>query len=356
MDLTRLTNKVLEMLPIREMVHFILETPPRCAILVSLELDKMVKVVQRLSKQQMDLRFRRVVFCLTEDVDRLPGGVQHTTFPGTTDDKLQMLLYRFPAAFTVDPEVLRPIATVLVDYTVFEPRIWQHVRTSGTLEEFLATLTFQVHRRNTLVDLESTLDTFPAFESTWRRSFADDLQRHLTPVPEMTCRALHRVLPVGVSPRDAIKCIQTAIPRDLTDPYALTVGSDAMDDRCGSICITQPTHHTVIHLQCTIDPGILSEVCKELRQGHRNIVQELNTMRAGFSSIQSEIEVLKALIVGDKPPPTPATLRHCSKRTCAKTVVDRFGNGQLKRQCTTCLTSTRKAKSDARIWESPQTS
>jgi hypothetical protein len=346
LDLTRTAPKVLESLPIRDIVDFILKTPPRCMIIVSLESDRMVKVMKRLSKKQMDLRFRRVVFCLTASLDRLPDGAQSTLFPGTTDDRLQMLMYKLASSFTADIELLRPIATVMVDYAVFEHRIWRNVNTTGTLAEFLSTLTFQVHRRSTIMDVESTLDTFPSFESAWRRSFAGDLQQQLTPTPDTTCRALHRVLPAGVSPRDAIKCIQTAIPHDLTDPYALTVASEAADDRCGSIYITQPTHHTVVNLQCTIDPGILSEVCRELRTGHRQIVQELNTMRDG-------IEVLKALIVGDKRPRDVLSSRQCSKRTCNKIVEDRFGNGELKRQCRTCISICKRTKKSRTQTTSP---
>lgn len=344
MDLTSITARVLDSLSIRDMVQFIIDTPPRCAILVSMESDQMMKVAKRLAQQQLDLRFRRVVFCLTSSADRLPDGVERMTFPGSTDDKLQMLLHRVPAVFTADPELLRPIAEVMTDYAVFEPRIWRHVTIGGSIKNFLSTFMYQVLRCTT-IDLESTLDTFPSFESGWRRSFAMDLQKQLKPAPDATCRGLHRVLPAGVSHQDAIKCIQTAIPNDLTDSYALTVASSAVDDQCGSICITQPTHHVVVHLQCSIDPGILSEVCRELRVGHRQLTQELvrnkHEMIDGFSSLRSEIEKLKELIVRDKQSSSTSNTV-CSKRTCCNIVDETFGNGKVKRQCRKCIASTKR--------------
>ena len=182
LDLTTMTPRELQLWPIRDIVQVILETPPRCTIIVALDQtapSRIQKVITWISKQQLDLRFRRVVFCVAASVDQLPDGIQRQCFPGSTDDKLQMLLYRVPAAF-VDAERLRPIAAAMTDYAVFEPRIWRQVTTSTTIDDFLASLTFQVHRR-TSIDLEKTLDSFPSFEAPWRRSFASDLQKGLRP-------------------------------------------------------------------------------------------------------------------------------------------------------------------------------
>jgi hypothetical protein len=343
MDLTGITARVLEALTIRDIVQFIMDTPPRCAILLSMESTRMMKVVKRMAKQQVDLRFRRVVFCLASSTERLPDGVESMIFPGSTDDKIQMLLCKVPVLFTADSDRLRPIAKVMTDYSVFEPRIWCHVETSGNIQNFLSTFMFQVNRCTT-IDVEHTLDIFPSFESGWRRSFAMDLQKQLIPAPDATCRALHSVLPAGVSPQDAIKCIQTAIPNDLTDPYALPVASSAVDDRCGSICITQPTHHVVVHVKCVIDPAILSEVCRELRIGHRQLTQELvknkHEMIDGFSSLRFEIEKLKEWI--EKKQYSSTSNRTCSKRTCCNVVDDTFGSGKTKRQCRKCIASTKR--------------
>ena len=146
-----------------------------------------------------------------------------------------------------------------------------------------------------------------------------------------------------VSQYDAIKCIQTALPTDLSDPYALTVASDAVDDQCGSIVVTQRTHHVVVNVQCTIDPGILSEVCRELRTGHRQITQELSKMQHRFDLLQSDMAQLKELVVAGvaKPSHTPEERRqsdNCRKRGCSNIVVGRFANGKKKKQCSSCIT------------------
>jgi hypothetical protein len=361
LDMTQMSAKALEVVPIRDLVKFILETPPRCAILVSLDNKndnetclQMQKVVTRLSKQQLDIRFRRVVFCVTTSADRLPTGVQSAVFPGTTDDKVQMLLYRMPPAFVSDEHIvarLRPIAEAMVDYSVFQPRIWCHVVTGGTVEDFLSTLTFQVHRRSD-VDLDTTLDTFPSFEAGWRRSFSADLQNKLKPMPDTTCRGIHRVLPAGVSQQDAIKSIQTALPLDLTDAYALTVASTATDDQCGSIYITQRTHHVMVNIQCTVDPGIMSQVCSELRTGHRLIAQELSQTNARLTSLETgfktEIEILKELIVGEKRP-QELDSRQCTKKSCINLVDDRFANGRWKKQCPDCIVIANQARKKQRL-------
>jgi len=65
--------------------------------------------------------------------------------------------------------------------------------------------------------------------------------------------------------------MQIAIPKNIQNPYAITVQSSAVDDQCGTIAITQPMSHTLINIDCLIDPGILVDVCRELRTGHRAV-------------------------------------------------------------------------------------
>lgn len=358
LDLTTITPKALQALTIRELGQYILDTSPRCAIIVSL-LDnrtetRLGKVLKWLAKQQLDLGFRRVLFCLTTDLEHFPldTTTQNEHFPGCTDDKLQMMLLRIPPAFTTDIVRLQPIAEAMDDYAVFEPRIWSNVDTNSTLDAFFSTLTFQVHRRSrtTSMNMDTTLDPFPTFEAGWRRTFSDDLQTKLIPVPETTCRGIHRVLPAGVSPTDALKSIQTALPTSLTtDPYALTVASEAVDDRCGAINVTQRTQHVVVQIQCCVDPAIVSQVCKELRTGHRLIAQELSTTNAKLTSLQtkmeSEIDILKDLIVGqNKRPSAEIERRQCSKTSCINLVVDQFANGRWKNQCTGCIGASNKSR------------
>ena len=368
LDLTTMTPRELRQLPIREIVQRILHTPPRCAIIVALEEEEesgpchMRKVLARISKQQLDLRYRRVVFCLAESMDRLPPGIQSETFPGSTDDKLQMLLYRVPPAFA-DAARLRPIAATMPDYAVFEPRIWRHVMTCGAAGDFFATLTFQVHRRKCMELDQSSLDDFPSFETPWRRAFASELQKTLRPTPDATCPGLHRVLPVGVSHEEALQCIQTALPVDLTDPYALTVATDAVDDQCGSIVVTQPTHHCVVTVQCNIDPGILSSVCRELRTNHREITQEMSRNKSEmqalaraqahrFDLMQGEMAILKELMVAGggntRPQPQTEAASYCRKKGCKNRVVERFSNGKRKKQCSTCITMGNQARVGAK--------
>jgi len=341
LDLTSIAPKVLEALSIRDLVQYILDTPPRCAILVSLDAstERMKKVVTRLSKDQLDLRFRRVVFCLADTTDRLPDGVQREFFPGSVDDKLQMLMYRCPAVFTEDMTRLRPIAEAMTDYSVFQPRIWKQVATNTTIEDFLSTLVFQVNRRSSVVDVQSTLETDPSFEGSWRRSFSLVRAKSLEPTPDATCCGIHRVIPAGVSPGDALKCIQSALPRDLTSPYAITVGTAAVDDHCGSMVVSQPTQQIVVNIQCVVDPGILSEVCRELRTGHRLLAQELSQTNVRLTCLQRKMDVLKDLIVQggtSRERSCESEPAKCSKRTCTNPV-SHFSNGRRKKQCSSCI-------------------
>jgi hypothetical protein len=373
LDMTRIPARTLLTLPVRALVQVILETPPLCAIIVALDNTgtapslKLQKVINRLAKRQLDLRFRRVVFCLMDSVECHADIVHNIAFPGSTEDKLQMLLYRTPVAFRQGREHtdrFRSIAEAMVDYSVFQPKIWQQVDTRSTLEDFLSTLTFQVHRHST-VELENTLDVFPSFEAGWRRAFSADLDKQLKPAPDRTCRGIHRVLPAGVSRDEGIKCIQTAIPRDLNEAYTLTVASTAVDDQCGSIYVTQRTQHTIIHLHCTVDPGILSQVCSELRKDNRLIVQELaknavalkvveqnsGEITAQLASLKrdwkTEVEALKELIVHGKRSYEPDQ-QQCAKKFCTNVVVDRFSSGRLKKQCSECISLANQARKKAK--------
>jgi len=360
LDLTTIRPRALQGLPIRDLVKYILTTPPRCAILVALDADsthRMHKVLAWFAKQQLDIRYRRVVFCLSTTAEVLPEGIQSTGFPGSTNDKVQMLLFRVPTAVADLPR-LRRIAQTMTDYAVLEPRLWRLVDKTSTLDVLLSTLAFQVHCRSH-VDVEPTLDSFPSFEAGWRRRFSADLQCRLRPPPKATCQGLHRVVPAGVSPEEALRCIQTALPPDLTDSYALTVASHAVDDQGGSIVISQKTQHLVVTIQCTVDPGILSAVCSELRTGHRLMTQELSKNKVEMTdsltalnglvtSLQGEIQSLKDLLVrvrdrGEKKdreraePPTGPCDSECSKKTCTNPVRALFVNGKRKKQCSTCI-------------------
>jgi hypothetical protein len=124
LDLTKMTPRALESLTIQQIVEYILESPPRCAILVYLSSGngRMYKVMKRLAMKEVKSTHRRVVFCLTGDDANLPTGIPREYFPGTTEDKISMLLYIVPSEF-VDPVRLHTIAEKLVDYTVFEPKI-----------------------------------------------------------------------------------------------------------------------------------------------------------------------------------------------------------------------------------------
>jgi hypothetical protein len=73
--------------------------------------------------------------------------------------------------------------------------------------------------------------------------------------------------------------MQVAIPKDLENPYAITVQTPAVDDQCGSITISQPMRYVIVNVNCMINPGILSDLCRELRVGHKAVVNELSRMR-----------------------------------------------------------------------------
>lgn len=350
--------------PIRDIVKTILETsPPRCAIVIDTrENELMQKVRTRIAGQECDLRYRRVVFCLTTHTT--PGTCLHV--PGSTDDKLAMLLYHIPTRIqdqTDSPKCFRPLAEAMVDYSLFEPRIWRCVYLDGTLEEFMSTALYQVVRR-VRTDTDIDID-YPSFETPWRRALSTRLQDTLHPPPDATCPGIHRVIPIGVSPQDAIQALQCAVPKNLQNPYAITVNSVAIDNQGGSIVITQPMHYTVVHITCLVNPDILVDVCRELRVGHKAVVCEIHTLRLDqrefqresreklseyqqeardkLVELQQDIARLSTVLSQDRskrkfePEQTDPGHACCSKKGCRRLATERFRSGKLKRQCSACL-------------------
>jgi hypothetical protein len=365
--------------PIRDIVQCIMETsPPRCAIILDTRENIVLqKVRTRIINMHCDLRFRRVVFCLT---NQETGSANCIQVPGSTDDKLRMLLYHVPDCIRGQAPSLdsfRPLAEAMIDYDLFEKEIWKYVHVNGTLKEFLSTALYQVVRR---VRSDPGVDdgTYPTFEVNWRREIAPQLRRTLSIIPDALCPSIHRVIPIGVSSSDALQAMEVAIPKNIRDPYAITVQSCAVDDQCGSIAITQPMQYTVININCLINPGILVDVCRELRTGHRAVVSEVHAVRKELSAlksvlqynsendaaqlavmtgkhtesshklsavqdqlsvIQHEMTTLVSRLTGnnDEKNSTVNTghggLGTCSKTGCDQVVTKRFRSGKIHRQC-----------------------
>lgn len=388
--------------PIRNIVNRIMEqSPPRCAILLDARHDEFsAKVRKRIANMHCDLRFHRVVFCLT---NQETGSVNCIHVPGSTDDKMNMLLYHLPdrirkQALSLDSlDCFRPLAEAMVDYVLFEPGVWKHVHVDGTLNEFLSTALYQIVRR---VCHDPGVDdgNYPSFEVNWRREIAPRLKHSLLTPPDALCPRIHRVIPIGVSSSDAMQAMQVAIPKDIQDPYAITVRTAAVDDQCGSIAITQPMQYTVVNVNCLINPGILVDVCRELRTGHKAVVSEVHAVRKELSLIKSvmidtreesyvqlssmnkkheetkaqlyamqskhdaqlsvlkqtheethaQLSVLRQLITrltGNNdaivcPVNTGDGLIKCSKKECDRVVTKRFRSGKAPRQCSRHLSCT----------------
>jgi hypothetical protein len=170
-----------------------------------------------------------------------------------------------------------------------------------------------------------------------------------------SCRTTKRILRGDKFVNDSM---EVAIPKDIQDPYVVTVQSSAIDDRCGSIVITQPLQNTVVHVNCMINPGILVDVCRELRTGHRAVISEVHAMNRKhdemnrkLGEIQDDMAALVArLSKNDKDTRvTHDTLDVCSKSKCHNLVTARFLSGKRQKQCAPCqshiLNMNRKRKS-----------
>ena len=353
LDMTSIKQRALDSLTIQQLVNYILNTPLRCVILVKIHSDepRMQKVVKRIASREIPCH-RRIIFCLACDdaaLYTIHPGIDRISFPGTVEDKIAMLLYLVPPEFA-DPVGLRVVAEKLRDYTVFQPDIKRLINTTSTLDVYSSSLHYHVVRKNGMAP-DDSLDDFPSFEGPWRRMLSEKLQRSLVPTPLMTSTCIHRVFPVGVCAMEALQCVQSAIPADLQTPYVMTVESQATEDRCGSIAIVQETRHTVVHINCRVDPGAMREVCRELRTGYRSVVQELTQTKSEIGAklekmnakFDSDMAVLKALITSEagerkRTRETEIIPNHpiCNKKTCMKVVTDRFANGALKKQCKSC--------------------
>ena len=342
--------------PVRDIVNYFLDaTPPRCAIVLDICDNELAsKVRARIRRKRCDLRFKRVVFCLS---DHETGSTNSIQVPGSIDDKIQMLLYHVPDHIQKEPgfslDCLCPLADAMKDYALFQPRVWQQVNIKDTLHEFLSTAMYQVVRR---VCTDPCVDNgfYPSFEQNWRRDIAPRLRRTLAVAPDALCPSIHRVIPIGVLPKDAMQAMTVAIPKDIQDPYSITVQSSAVDDHCGSIAITQPMRYTVVNVICMINPGILVDVCRELRTGHRALAGEVHSINQKLSKMENKQEdtstqlkemasMLKRLsndVNGKSTPVNNNESGKCAKTGCRRTVTKRFRSGKLHRQCSSCVSNS----------------
>jgi hypothetical protein len=205
-------------------------------------------------------------------------------------------------------------------------------------------------------------DAYPSFELKWRSLLASRLRAILPIPPTALCPGIHRVIPIGVSSSDAIQAMEVAIPKDIQDPYAITVQSFAVDDCCGSIAITQPMQNTVIHIHCVINPGIIVDVCRELRVGHKAVVSEVHSVRQEMTRLKDTTNtqlctVHEQLAIIQKEMTTLVTKltkkerRHiqfkdvveddptiCSRKGCSTLITKRFRSGKRQKQCKSCQT------------------
>jgi hypothetical protein len=259
---------------------------------------------------------------------------------------MTMLLYHVPDRIQKEAESLecfRPLAEAMVDYMLFEPRVWMDVSLCGTLGDFLSTAQYQIVRR--VCSDANVGENYPSFEREWRSSLATRLKGTLPTLPAALCPSIHRVIPIGVSSSDAMQAMKVAIPKDIQDPYAITVQSCAVDDQCGSIAITQPMQYTVVNVHCMINPGILIDVCRELRMGHKAVAQEVHLMGQQLSRMKQEMARMAARL--PKPDNNDEGLAEpeleCSKPGCIRTVTKRFRSGKRRKQCSECISYVAEA-------------
>jgi hypothetical protein len=257
----------------------------------------------------------------------------------------------------------------MVDYVLFEPRVWRQVCIDGTLAEFLSSALFQIVRR-IHTDPQVGDQDYPSFELDWRRSLSSRLKAQLTITPEVVCPTIHTVIPVGVSSADALQALVVAMPKNLQNPYVVTVQSSAVDDRCGSLAITQPMHYTVININCVISPRLLGDVCRELRVGHKAVVHELSNMRTDtnrqlsiiqtenvgmkdqLSIIRTEMAILMTrLTTADKNISGAAdtTVSECTRVGCTLMATQCFRSGKRRKQCNHCLAQVTKSKAKRKL-------
>jgi hypothetical protein len=78
--------------PVRDLVNYFLDTtPPRCAIVLDMCDNELARKVRaRIMKKRCDLRFKRVVFCLSDHETGSPNSIQ---VPGSRNDKSRRLQY-----------------------------------------------------------------------------------------------------------------------------------------------------------------------------------------------------------------------------------------------------------------------
>jgi hypothetical protein len=345
--------------PIRDIVKDIFDkTPPRCAILIDTRDNTcMQKVRKRIAGMTCDLHYRRVLFCLVDTT----SAQTCLEVPGSLHDRMAVLLYHIPLHIQAQSNSLddfRPLAEAMVDYSLFEHRIWQHVKIEGTLPEFLSTAQYQIVRR-VRADPGLGAGAYPSFETDWRQALSTRLYSRLDNPPDSLCPSIHRVIPIGVSSSDALQAMTDAIPKDIKDPYAITVQSSAIDENCGTIAITQPMQYKIVNINCTIDTGILVDVCRELRTGHIAVVNEVHSLTRQITKFKDQQEETNKQMK-EKQDETNQHLaslvarleKHdrtaddvpleCSKNTCHNIVTARFRSGKRQKQCQSCQVTAAK--------------
>jgi hypothetical protein len=217
-------------------------------------------------------------------------------------------------------------------------------------KEFLTTALYQIVRRVRTDDPDIGDGVYPSFELEWRRDLAMRLETILPKPPDALCPTIHRVIPIGVSASDAMTAMTAAIPPDVQNPYAITMKSPAIDDRCGTIAITQPMQYTIVNVNCMVDPGILVDVCRELRNAHRDVMstlhsiarenvdlrEEMSDMNGTLSEMKDQLAVMASQMDGRVDTLDSGGVNTCSKKGCSRTITKRFKSGNTPKQCTTC--------------------
>jgi hypothetical protein len=89
----------------------------------------------------------QIFFCLT---DRPTPGRTCFRVPGTTEDKLDMLLYcAVPRQLQDEPHTrdrLRPVSELMIDYGLIQGESWHRVVRDGTLSDYISTSLREIRR------------------------------------------------------------------------------------------------------------------------------------------------------------------------------------------------------------------
>ena len=403
LDMRGITKRAFFELKTKDIVDYILATPPMLIILIDADKNsgEMRPMLHELAKQNTRMH-HRLILLKTEDPTHLP--VQGCIcYPGSVQDKVKVACWQAPPHLVeknsiadkrreVFMDMVKPIVEKMRDFTVYvtHKEEFEEMRKNPklTAEEFTQKLAWLSAITQKRQDKAQDSDDYPTFEASWRNKLPEALSTMLSPPPITTSSSTHKAIPMGTASGDAFTSVCQAIrENDVKPPYAVSLHKAASADKSGMIEIVQPHQRNIVHITVNINvdgTSMVQEQFKEVRQamvmgakemqalkesneelrGNIQTLEKSNTaLRDNIQTINNKLDVLISSGSDSRKRKKCETNKTenqekeveeeqpiCSKPKCNKHVQERFANGNYKSQCQGCRQHAIDSKEKTTLW------